>query len=328
MGPEGFGSRSSIPFRATLGAGGIRRWEVISEPFYARGEDTTALKDVNLFSLCNIKIIAERPEQNPARLKVDFTHFSVPPWIKISSEEVASALFICISYTSLSNPPTKPIISVVTSPEHKAMVERAKKTEYDKDDVGDQRTDHNKGDVGHRGETSGELTNRPVDRSKELTTELASPWSSVIVSKLIDEGCVAPCYVGVRVRSMNGNLTITTWGEENGKQVEGVEQPVTSFAREEFCAAVLKHYQAAVAPVDFDKHLAALPTQEARKKEQETAMALLIKAGGFPIGEFGGDGIDIRIFRGELVGRFRDNYDSAGWVDFQKWIHKITPKTK
>ncbi|MEO8350176.1 MAG: hypothetical protein ABI680_00505 [Chthoniobacteraceae bacterium] len=133
--PEGFGQRYRIPFRASLRSGGVRRWEVISEPFYARGEDTTALQDVNLFSLCNIKMVAERPDQDPAHLTVDFTQFNIPPQIKISREEIVSSLFYCIIYTSFAEPPTKPIISVVTSPEHKAMVDRAK-TDYDKDDFG------------------------------------------------------------------------------------------------------------------------------------------------------------------------------------------------
>ena len=137
--PEGFGQRYRIPFRASLGQGGIRRWERISEPFYASGEDSTSLQDVNLFSLCNIKIVAERPDQDPAHLTVDFTRFCVPPQIKIKPEEIISSLFYCIIYTSFAEPPTKPIISVVTSPEYKEMVERANE-------------DYEKKDFGHRGE--------------------------------------------------------------------------------------------------------------------------------------------------------------------------------
>lgn len=165
-----------------------------------------------------------------------------------------------------------------------------------------------------------------ADQSAELTKELAGPWSVVTVTMMVDQGCVAPIWKGVRVRSRIGDLTVATLQKEIGKEVEGAEQPFKSFTREEFCVAVLKHYQAAAASEDMHEQIAALPTQEERERERERALAF--KAAGQPIGGFGALGIDIRIVREGQVSHFDDNYGSTGWEAFQQWIIEIAPKTK
>ena len=164
-----------------------------------------------------------------------------------------------------------------------------------------------------------------ADQSAELTKELAGTWSAVTVTMMVDQGCVAPVYLGVRVRSAEGGLTIAIFSADRVKDVEGAAQPVKSFTREEFCAAVLKHYQAALASEDIHERIAALPTQQERDKE----WALAVKAmKGIPIGGFGALGIYIRIVREGHVSHFDDNYGSTGWDAFQKWITDISPKTK
>lgn len=163
-----------------------------------------------------------------------------------------------------------------------------------------------------------------ADQSSELTKELAGPWSVVTVTMMVDQGCVAPTYKGVRVRSVEGGLTIATFKTDRVKDVEGAAQPVKSFTREEFCAAVLKHYQAAVASEDIHERIAALPTQQERDKE----WALADKAiKGISIGGFGALGIDIRIVREGQVSHFDDNYGSTGWDAFEQWITDISSKT-
>jgi hypothetical protein len=163
-----------------------------------------------------------------------------------------------------------------------------------------------------------------ADQSAQLTKELAGAWSEVTVTMMVDQGCVAPIYQGVRIRSAEGGLTIATFKTDTGKDIEGAAQPVKSFIREEFCAAVLKHYQAGVASEDFSEQINALPTQE----ERERAIALAFKAAGHPIGGFGALGIDIRIVREGQISHFDDNYGSTGWEAFQQWITEISPKTK
>ena len=164
-----------------------------------------------------------------------------------------------------------------------------------------------------------------ADQSAELTKELAGPWSAVTVTMMVDQGCVAPVYQGVRVRSAEGGWTIATFRTGRVKDVVGAAQSVKSFTREEFCAAVLKHYQAAVASEDIHERIAALPTQQERDKE----WALVVKAmKGIPIGGFGATGIHIRIVREGHVSFFNDNYGSTGWDAFEKWITDISPKTK
>jgi len=125
MQPEGTGNLGVIPFRFAFKDSGLRQWEIISEPYLAKGEDGTE-QDVNLFSLCKIKITAIRPPQNPARISIDFTNFAVPDWIKISKKEIVSSLFACINSTTVSLFQFQPVVSTITTAENKTVVDRAK----------------------------------------------------------------------------------------------------------------------------------------------------------------------------------------------------------
>jgi len=114
-----------VPFHGTFGSGGLRMWEFLTEPYYAKGEDSTALRDINLFSLCNIKIFADRPEQNPAHLKIDFSRMDIPSSIKITKEEVISSLLDCIIYAQVNPPREKPTVTLTGKPEDEDLLKRA-----------------------------------------------------------------------------------------------------------------------------------------------------------------------------------------------------------
>lgn len=175
-----------------------------------------------------------------------------------------------------------------------------------------------------------------ADRSKELAAKLtedlvaklAAPWESVTVSMMSFPGCQEPRWSGVRVCSAKGELTISTWNDHYNAgpnhKAEGPVQPVTTFTREEFCAAILKHYRAAVASEDISEHLASFPTREEREEE----MARILKAVGTPIGGFDVTGIDIRIVRDGGVSHFEDNYGDTGFHAFWEWLKGITPPAK
>ncbi|WP_395738828.1 hypothetical protein [Prosthecobacter sp.] len=167
-----------------------------------------------------------------------------------------------------------------------------------------------------------------ADRSKDLASELAAAWESVTVTMMIDQGCVAPMWRGVRVRSDKGVLTVSTWNDRGkggpNDKTEGPVQSATSFTREKFCAAILKHYQAAVASEDIQEHLASLSTQEEREKE----MSRIFKTMGHPIGGFGAIGIDIRIVRDGRVIHFSDSYGETGADAFGLWLDEIISPAK
>ncbi|MFC5453624.1 hypothetical protein [Prosthecobacter fluviatilis] len=167
-----------------------------------------------------------------------------------------------------------------------------------------------------------------ADRSKDLASELSAAWESVTVSMMIDQGCVAPEWRGVRVRSDKGVLTVSTWkdagkGGANDK-TEGPVRPVASFTREKLCAAILRHYQTAVASEDTQEYLASLSTQEEREKE----MSRIFKTTGHPIGGFGAIGIDIRIVRDGRVIHFSDSYGEIGADAFGRWLEEIISQAK
>ena len=135
--PDGLGLRFVIPFSGTMGVGGKRMWECITEPYYAKSEDLTKTQDINLFSLCKIKITAENTEQNPAHLKIDFFQMQIPAFIKIKKDEVVAGLLSCIIYSTQYSPRQKPEITFVGKPEDRQLFLEAKfqynKTLFDYD---------------------------------------------------------------------------------------------------------------------------------------------------------------------------------------------------
>jgi len=124
--PDGLGMRFVIPFSGTTGVGGRRMWECITEPYYAKSEDESKAHDVNLFSLCGIKITTETPEQNPARLKIDFSGMQIPPYIKVKKDEVVGGLLTCIIYCTQYSPREKPAITVVGKSEDTQLLDEAR----------------------------------------------------------------------------------------------------------------------------------------------------------------------------------------------------------
>jgi hypothetical protein len=121
--PEGYGVRCMLPFSGSDG-GGKRMWEILTEPYYAESE-TSVKPDLNLFSLCHIKISVEG-NQNPAHLKVDFTEMKIPAFIKIQKQEVVSCLLDCILDAQVSPPREKPVVTVVGKPEDKDLLNAAR----------------------------------------------------------------------------------------------------------------------------------------------------------------------------------------------------------
>lgn len=162
------------------------------------------------------------------------------------------------------------------------------------------------------------------DQTKELTTELAGPWSSVTVLRMIDQGCVAPFHIGFRVRSIKGGLTITSWKKVKGREVEGVEQSLKSITKEAFCAALLEHYKAAVASLDIHERMAALPTAE----ERDAAAKASMSDGSMLIGGFGALGIDILIVKDGRGRQFTDSFGSTGWEAFERWMVGMTAQAE
>jgi hypothetical protein len=141
--PDGFGQRVLIPFNGHIENGGLRLWECIAEPFYAQGEDITLRKDINLFSLCKIKIFANRPEQNPAKLIIDFSGMTIPKGVVIPKKDIVDALFYCIVKTSFVHTLEKPEIELKLPADDKEVFISSKEV-YDSPDFG-----HVKGDKGH-----------------------------------------------------------------------------------------------------------------------------------------------------------------------------------
>lgn len=141
--PDGLGQRVLIPFDGHINNGGLRLWECIAGPFYAEGEDTTLRKDINLFSLCKIKISASRPEQNPAKLLIDFSNMTIPKGVVIPKRDIVDALFYCIIKTSFVHTLEKPQIELKLPIDDKEVFTLSKQT-YDSPYFG-----HLKGDKGH-----------------------------------------------------------------------------------------------------------------------------------------------------------------------------------
>jgi hypothetical protein len=121
--PEGYGQRFTLPFSGSNG-GGKRMWEVLTDPYYAESE-TSVKPDINLFSLCHIKLTAEG-NQNPAHLEVDFTEMKIPAFIKIPKQEVVSSLLDCILYAQAAPPREKPLVTIVGKPEDKDLLSAAR----------------------------------------------------------------------------------------------------------------------------------------------------------------------------------------------------------
>lgn len=122
---NGLGVRFLIPFSGENDKGGRQVWEAITEPFYARTEDPAKLTDINLFSLCKLKITAEMPEQKPAHLKVDCSQMAIPPFVKIPKIEIVKALLDCIVENLMFYKRTKPTITVVGRPEDNDWLQKA-----------------------------------------------------------------------------------------------------------------------------------------------------------------------------------------------------------
>jgi len=100
-----------------MNASGKRMWEVITEPYFAKSEDGAKDRDVNLFSLCGIKITAGNGKENPAHLVIDFSRMQIPAFIKIPRDEIISNLLMCIINCTEYAQREKPVITVVGKPE-------------------------------------------------------------------------------------------------------------------------------------------------------------------------------------------------------------------
>jgi hypothetical protein len=157
-----------------------------------------------------------------------------------------------------------------------------------------------------------------------LADDLGKEWGVLTVSAMINQGCVAPIYCGVRIRRSEAGITIASWREENEKQVDGEVRKLTDTDLKKALEAVITHYRAAQASVDIHEHIASLPTEEARKAEWVRVMKA---AGGTPIGGFGSDGIDIRIQGLQRIERrYRDNYGASGRDPFHDWLKTLGMK--
>ncbi len=121
----------SYLFPVTEGEGGKRIWEAISDPFYAKSEEALKVQDVNLFSLCRIKITADNGQGKTTHLNIDFSQIDIPKFVKINKDEVVSSILRCIIYSTQFPPHQKPSISLVGKLEDKDLLDQASK-QYEK----------------------------------------------------------------------------------------------------------------------------------------------------------------------------------------------------
>ena len=131
--PEGVGHRYILPFLADKNSGGLHFWENIAEPFYVKSEDTSTLRDVNLFSLTNIAIHASRPATNPASLTIDFREMRIPEWFRITKKEVIFSAFYCILKGSYNDTLKKPSVSYLANDEDVELIE-SERGKFDEND--------------------------------------------------------------------------------------------------------------------------------------------------------------------------------------------------
>jgi hypothetical protein len=178
--PYGFGMRFVIPFLAKFNSDGRRIWECITDPFYAKGEDSR-MRDVNLFSICGIRITAGTPEQNPEHLTIDFSRMKIPGYIKIPKEEIVSNLLTCILYctrdVSSGDARVKPLVRLVGRPEDKVLLATATE-QYQIASSDNVEFDFTKSSM---------LTNGPV-KHPTLAEELDQDPSNIASDKVLADG--------------------------------------------------------------------------------------------------------------------------------------------
>jgi hypothetical protein len=159
----------------------------------------------------------------------------------------------------------------------------------------------------------------PHVKADELSLKftLEKDWSELIVSQMIDQGCVAPIYFGLRISRTAEGLSISPWQEDQRGPLLGVLKQFDSSLLPQFIESTVRHYASARASKDFHEQIAELKSDEERKQ----ALAAAIKnAGDLPVGGFGACGIDVRIKRNDQQFRFRDNYGTDGFEGLQKWL--------
>ena len=146
---------------------------------------------------------------------------------------------------------------------------------------------------------------------------LAQKWTDLTISEMIDQGCVAPIYIGLRITRTTKGLSIARWQNDQRGERLGPFREFEPALLPKFIDGVLKHYAAACASEDIHEKIAKLKSEE----EREKAWAAAIKAaGGLRIGGFGAMGIDVRISIDGAQKRFEDHYGRDGFEDLEKWL--------
>ncbi|HCN29943.1 MAG TPA: hypothetical protein DIT64_14615 [Verrucomicrobiales bacterium] len=150
-----------------------------------------------------------------------------------------------------------------------------------------------------------------------LRTALRSQWTELTVSEMIDQGCVAPIYIGLRLTRTQTGITIAAWQQDQKGEKAGATSEFDLQRLSSFIEALTTHYAVAVTSEDIHEHIAKLKTEDERMKE----WARVIKAaGGLPVGGFGAVGIDIRIKIDGRSQRFENSYGAEGFDQLQKWL--------
>ena len=156
-----------------------------------------------------------------------------------------------------------------------------------------------------------------------LRTALRSQWTELTVSEMIDQGCVAPIYIGLRLSRTPTGLNIASWQQDQNGEKVGTESEFDLERLSSFIEALTANYAVAIKSENIHEQIARLKTEDERKKE----LARVIEsAGGLPVGGFGAVGIDIRIKAGGRSQRFENSYGAEGFDQLRKWLTEIGSK--
>ena len=93
---NGDASRMWIPFVYTPDEMGRRIWECMTEPVFAKSENSGEGVDVNLFSRSGIKITAKTIDKMNTDVTIDLMNLKVPEFVKMTKGQITSALVDCI----------------------------------------------------------------------------------------------------------------------------------------------------------------------------------------------------------------------------------------
>jgi hypothetical protein len=155
-----------------------------------------------------------------------------------------------------------------------------------------------------------------------LRNALEKDWSELIVSAMIDQGCVARIYFGLQITRTSTGLSISTWQENHNKPKRGLSlgaaKPFDASLLPKFIDSIVQHCVAALASKDIHEHIAELKDPE--EKEKAWAGAIYVNR-GLPVGGFGAEGIDVRIrTNGQGGGYFAHSFGDAGFGDLCEWL--------